>query len=55
VGAFCQDASLDYGSVRFLFDGRRLNSYDTAEKIGLVDGDAIEAFQEQTGGAEGHQ
>jgi small ubiquitin-related modifier len=48
--SFCRDASLDFGSVRFLFDGRRLRPDDSAQSVGLEDGDAIEVFQEQTGG-----
>ena len=33
--------------VRFFFDGRRIRVNDTAQDIGMEDGDAIQVFQEQ--------
>ena len=47
---FCGEANLDIGSVRFLFDGRRLRGDDTPEKVELEEGDVIEVYQEQHGG-----
>ena len=38
-------------AVRFTFDGQRVTGADTAATIGLEEGDALEVFQEQQGGA----
>lgn len=34
-------------SIRFLFDGTRINDEDTAETMGMEDGDEIDAMVEQ--------
>ena len=36
--------------MRFTFDGQRVGPTDTAEGLGMEEGDAIEVFQEQQGG-----
>ena len=38
-------------ALRFLFDGRRINDEDTPKSLEMEDGDAIEVYQEQVGGA----
>ncbi len=38
------------GSLRFLFDGRRINDDETPKQLEMEDGDVIEVYQEQTGG-----
>ena len=40
-------------AVRFTFDGRRLQEQDRPEACGVEDGDEIDVFQEQQGGAGG--
>ena len=37
-------------SLRFLFDGRRINDADTPLTLGIKQGDIIEMYEEQTGG-----
>ncbi len=48
--AYCQRIGCDKNAIRFSFDGNRISSDDTAEKIGMEDGDVIDAMIEQTGG-----
>ena len=39
-------------SLRFLFDGRRINDDETPKALEMEQDDVIEVYQEQTGGAE---
>ncbi|MES1922819.1 SUMO protein smt3 [Bonamia ostreae] len=50
--AYCSRVGKPVGSVRFLFEGERLMKNSNAEKIGLEEGDTIDAMVEQTGGRE---
>ena len=50
MSTYCERAGLDPQSVRFTFDGRRVNAGDTAQDLGLEEGDNLEVFQEQQGG-----
>jgi len=38
-------------SLRFLFDGRRVNDDDSPKSLDMENEDVIEVYQEQTGGA----
>lgn len=38
------------GSMRFRFDGQPINETDTPSQLDMEDGDAIDVFQQQTGG-----
>ena len=38
-------------SLRFLFDGRRINDDETPKALEMEQDDVIEVYQEQTGGA----
>lgn len=38
-------------SLRFLFDGRRINDADTPKQLEMENEDTIEVYQEQCGGA----
>lgn len=38
------------GSLRFLFDGKRINDEETPKTLEMDDGDVIEVYQEQVGG-----
>ena len=46
----CSEANLDCSQVRFLCDGRRLQSWDSPRSAEMEEGDVIEMYQEQTGG-----
>lgn len=39
------------GSLRFLFDGRRINDTDTPKMLEMENDDVIEVYKEQTGGS----
>lgn len=36
-----------FTSIRFVFDGQRINDEDTADSMGMEDGDEIDALPEQ--------
>jgi len=38
-------------SLRFLFDGRRINDEDTPKSLEMEEDDVIEVYQEQLGGS----
>jgi len=48
--AYCDRVGKTLSSVRFLYDGERVNAQQTAEDLDLNDGDQIEAMVEQIGG-----
>jgi hypothetical protein len=50
MDAFCERQGKSPQSVRFLFDGTRVNSDDDPESLGMEDGDTLEVHQEQIGG-----
>ena len=50
MDAFCDRQGKSPASVRFLFDGTRVNSDDDPESLGMEDGDTLEVHQEQIGG-----
>ncbi|XP_073970803.1 small ubiquitin-related modifier-like [Rhodnius prolixus] len=41
-------------SLRFLFDGRRINDDETPKQLEMRNDDLIEVYQEQTGGSSLH-
>ncbi|ETN36456.1 uncharacterized protein HMPREF1541_08734 [Cyphellophora europaea CBS 101466] len=49
--AFCDRQGKDRNTVRFLFDGVKVNDYDTPDGLDMSDGDTLEVHQEQIGGA----
>ncbi|KAL5330738.1 hypothetical protein ACEPPN_000259 [Leptodophora sp. 'Broadleaf-Isolate-01'] len=51
MNAYCQRQGLDMKAVRFLFDGDRLQEDETPASKEMEDGDVIEVFLEQLGGA----
>ncbi|CZT24480.1 related to ubiquitin-like protein modifier [Ramularia collo-cygni] len=51
MDAFCERQGKAPTSVRFLFDGQRVNSSDTPDTLDMADGDTLEVHQEQIGGA----
>ncbi|KAG2494930.1 hypothetical protein HYH03_006865 [Edaphochlamys debaryana] len=48
--AYCNKKGVDTNSVRFLFDGTRVNGSSTPEELGMEDGDCIDCVIEQVGG-----
>ena len=54
---FTEHLSLDiiwyptlFQTIRFSFDGTRINESDTPKSLDMEDGDTIEVFQQQSGG-----
>ncbi|KAF1989148.1 ubiquitin-like protein [Aulographum hederae CBS 113979] len=50
MDAFCDRQGKSPASVRFLFDGQRVNPTDNPESLEMADGDTLEVHQEQVGG-----
>lgn len=48
---FCDTLGLVYSSIEFLFEGVHIKETQSAEEFGLDDGDLIDAFNTQDGGA----
>lgn len=48
--AYCQRQGVSSGSIRFLYDGRRVMAEQTPKELGMEDGDIIDALLQQTGG-----
>ena len=53
MDAYCKKLGLSKEAVRFTFDGNRIREVDNPKACGVEDGDEIDVFQEQQGGAEG--
>ncbi|KAL6791645.1 ubiquitin-related domain-containing protein [Trichoderma sp. SZMC 28012] len=49
--AFCERQGKSLNSVRFLFDGTRVQPTDTPDALEMADGDTLEVHQEQVGGS----
>ncbi|TGZ83576.1 ubiquitin-like protein [Ascodesmis nigricans] len=50
MDAFCERQGKSTSSVRFLFDGTRVQPGDTPDSLDMQDGDTLEVHQEQIGG-----
>ena len=50
MDAYCKRQGLSSASVRFVFDGNRVNGSETAEQLEMDDQDVIDVLVEQTGG-----
>ncbi|KAH7330075.1 ubiquitin-related domain-containing protein [Rhexocercosporidium sp. MPI-PUGE-AT-0058] len=50
MDAFCERQGKASTSVRFLFDGSRVQPTDSPETLDMADGDTLEVHQEQIGG-----
>ncbi|KAG5981289.1 hypothetical protein E4U55_003105 [Claviceps digitariae] len=50
MNAFCERQGKSITSVRFLFDGARVQPTDTPDALEMADGDTLEVHQEQVGG-----
>lgn len=49
--AYVTKKSIELSSVKFLFDGQRVNSGATPQSLDMADGDVIDCLQEQLGGS----
>jgi len=50
MDAFCERQGKASSSVRFLFDGTRVQPSDSPDTLDMADGDTLEVHQEQIGG-----
>ncbi|KAI0484751.1 ubiquitin family protein [Xylariaceae sp. FL0804] len=50
MSAFCERQGKNVESVRFLFEGQRVQKTDTPDSLEMTDGDTLEVHQEQVGG-----
>ncbi|UMM40754.1 hypothetical protein L5515_017270 [Caenorhabditis briggsae] len=48
--SFADRTGVSVGSLRFVFDGLRINDDDTPKSLEMEDNDVIHVYQEQTGG-----
>lgn len=53
MSTYCERAGLALQTIRFSFDGTRINESDTPKGLDMEDGDTIEVFQQQSGGGRG--
>jgi len=51
MDAFCERQGKAPSSVRFLFDGSRVQPTDSPDTLDMQDGDTLEVHQEQIGGS----
>jgi len=50
-GAYAAKVGKDVGSIRFLYDGQRVNESDTPASLDMEDNDTIDVMVEQVGGS----
>ncbi|EMD31163.1 hypothetical protein CERSUDRAFT_89277 [Gelatoporia subvermispora B] len=50
-GAYASKVGKDVGSIRFLYDGARINDDDTPATLEMEDNDTIDVMVEQVGGS----
>ncbi|KAH9841141.1 ubiquitin-like protein [Rhodofomes roseus] len=50
-GAYASKVGKDVGSIRFLYDGNRINDDDTPSSLDMEDNDTIDVMVEQVGGS----
>merc|ERR1711981_1175618 len=50
--SYSERVGVPVSSLRFLFDGRRINDDETPKQLEMEQDDVIEVYQEQTGGRE---
>jgi len=48
--SYAEKLGVPQSSLRFLFDGRRINDDETPKQLEMEADDVIEVYQEQTGG-----
>jgi len=50
MDAYCQRQGVDATSIRFLYDGQRIQAEQTPKELEMEDNDIIDAVLQQTGG-----
>ncbi len=50
INAYCGRQAISVSSVRFLYDGQRIDQDQTPSDLGMEDNDIIDAVLQQTGG-----
>jgi len=50
-GAYANKVGKDVNSIRFLYDGTRINDDDTPDSLDMEDNDTIDVMVEQVGGS----
>jgi len=50
-GAYATKVGKDVSSIRFLYDGQRVNENDTPASLDMEDNDTIDVMVEQVGGS----
>ncbi|KAH7907434.1 small ubiquitin-related modifier [Hygrophoropsis aurantiaca] len=50
-GAYATKVGKDVASIRFLYDGARINDDDTPQSLDMEDNDTIDVMVEQVGGS----
>lgn len=53
-GAYANKVGKDVASIRFLYDGSRINEDDTPASLDMEDNDTIDVMVEQVGGSRLH-
>lgn len=53
--AYAERMGKPFTAIRFVFDGQRINDEDTAESMGMEDGDEIDAMNEQVVSRRAHR
>ncbi|KAI1731104.1 ubiquitin-2 like rad60 SUMO-like domain-containing protein [Ditylenchus destructor] len=48
--SYAERTGVSVNTLRFLFDGRRINDEDTPKSLEMEEDDVIEVYQEQVGG-----
>ncbi|KAL7676064.1 hypothetical protein ACOME3_002320 [Neoechinorhynchus agilis] len=48
--SYAERVGLPVGTLRFMYDGKRINEGETARHLGMDDEDCIDVYQEQVGG-----
>ncbi|CAI6368899.1 unnamed protein product [Macrosiphum euphorbiae] len=48
--SYCSKLGFQVDELRFVFDGHRITDDDTPKKLGMINDDVIEIYQERTGG-----
>jgi len=50
MSAYCDRSKLAQNTIRFMFDGTRIDEGETPKSMDMEDGDTIEVFTQQSGG-----
>ncbi|KAF0765599.1 small ubiquitin-related modifier-like [Aphis craccivora] len=48
--SYCSKLGYQLNELRFVFDGHRITDEDTPKKLGMINDDVIEIYQERNGG-----